>query len=173
VSETAHGYVEILYPDTEFVRDAAYVHFDALPPLHAVLAFPWGEHTEEDDQPPPIVPPRGFPENPGLLVLNRVAFYVDARGAKDPTNPRAITPKKAKKLQKLVVNGISYYLDPDVKCPTWLTRPEVEAASVRYFNHTHTPCFELHAVAAMMEQYERQKLGDGKRPMTRLVVWFT
>ncbi len=69
VSLTATGCVEIIYPDQEYIRDAATIHIDAIPDVHALLAFPWGKHSKEDDLPPPVVKPRGFPKDPGLRFV--------------------------------------------------------------------------------------------------------
>lgn len=172
MSLIAHGCVEILYPDLKFVRDAAIIHFDAIPEVHALLAFPWGTHSKEDDLPPPVRKPRGFPKDTGLIVLHEVGLYVDAKQAKDPTNPRAITAREAKKLRPLKTKASTLYLDPDVKCPTWLWREEVGLAAEHYKLRCGHESWDLEAVEAMMREYERQKI-QGGRPKTRLVVWFT
>lgn len=171
MSETAHGYVEILYPGMEFIRDAVRIQFDAIPDLHAVLAYPWGEPEEGDELPPPIRPPRGFPADAGLLVLSETTLYVCKE--KDPTNLREITRRETKGLRRFKTKtGRTLYFDPDVKCPTWLTREEVALAAERYTEHCGHESPDLEAVEAMMRQYERPKLPGG-HPKTRLVVWFT
>lgn len=156
----------------ELVRNAATIYFDAIPEVHALIAFPWGRHSKEDDLPPPIRKPRGFPKDVGLLVLSEVTYYVNEKEAKDPTNPRAITAREAKKLKPFKSKSSTLYLDPDVKCPSWLTREEVGLAAEHYLQRCGHESWDLEAVEAMMSAYERQRL-QGGRPKTRLVVWFT
>jgi hypothetical protein len=168
----AHGCVEIIYPETTFVRDAATIHFDAIPDVHALLAFPWGQHSKDDDLPPPVVKPRGFPKDVGGLVLHETTLYIDAKQAKDPTNPRAITAREAKTLKPFKAKSYTAYFDPDVKCPTWLTRTEVALAAEKYLRRCGHASADLEAVEMMMKEYERQVF-NGEHPTTRLVVWFT
>lgn len=174
MSETGHGYVEILYPDMTFIRDAARIQFDAIPDLHAVLAWPWGDTPEDNDGlPPPIRPARGFPKDVGILVLAETTLYIGDK-RRDPTNDRIISAREARRLKKFKTASSSvYYLDPDVKCPTWLTREEVALAAERYNDHCGHESPDLEAVEVMMREYERPKLPGGGHPKTRLVVWFT
>ncbi len=165
--------MEIIYPDMTFVRDAASIHFDSIPDVHALLAFPWGEHSKEDDLPPPVVKPRGFPQDVGMLVLHETTLYIDEKQAKDPTNPRAITARAAKKLKPFKTKSYTAFLDPDVKCPTWLSRNEVALAAEKYLRRSGHANPDLEAVEMMMKEYERQTLNGGVHPTTRLVVWFT
>jgi hypothetical protein len=171
VSYTAIGCVEILYPN--FVRGGAIIYLDAVPDVYALLAFPWGTHSKDDDLPAPIVKPRGLPDDASLIVLHQISLYVDEKAAKDPSNERAITAKAARGLLPLKSGGDIVYLDPDVKCPTWLTPAEVRKARDIYMKRQKHPSGDLNAVASMMMQYERQELVGGKHPKTRLVVWFT
>jgi hypothetical protein len=169
VSLVAHGFVEILYPDTTFVRDAARIYFDSIPGVHAVLAFPWGRHSKNDDLPAPVRRPRGFPKNMGTLALSETTLYVDAKEARTGKNPRAITVAASKRLQPLMMGSYTVYLDPDVKSPTWLTYEEVVLAANRYTEHEGHLSYDLEAVAGMMRQYHSAKL----KTKTRLIVWFT
>jgi hypothetical protein len=174
VSLTGIACIEVLYPDMGLVRDVARISIDSIPHLEAVLAFPWGTHSKEDDLPPPVVKPRGLPKDLGLLVRHEILLYVNAIEAKRKDNPRAITAREAKKLKKIPINDVVYYLDPDVRCTTWLTLREVERAALVYAKAVKHPSVDLCAIAAMMHQYENQKpWPGGKRPKTRLVVWFT
>lgn len=175
MSETGHGYVEIIYPDMTFIRDAARIQFDAIPDLHAVLAWPWSEGPEENESlPPPIRKARGFPKDVGLLVLSETTLYIGNR-KKDPTNERIISAREAKKLKPFRSKGSAstVYIDPDVKCPTWLSREEVALAAERYKSHCGHESPDLEAIEAMMREYERPTLPGGGHPKTRLVVWFT
>lgn len=176
------GCVEILYPEPPeprrrrtdpFVRGACILHFDSIPHIEAVLNFPWGKHSKEDDLPAPIVKPRGLPKDPfpSLLTLAETTVFVDAKGVKEG-NPRAVTSSDARKLTKFDAHGTRYYLDPDVKAPSWLTVEEVGLAAARCSETMRSWCGELYAVHAMMTQYEAQTVRGGPLK-TRLVVWST
>lgn len=169
VSVVASAFVEILYKGESFVRDAALFRFDAIPAVHAVLAFPWEDDPDTSDMPAPVVKPRGFPEDVGNLVLSETTLYIEHKKRGMPPNPRAITAREARKLRPFQRFTQTYYFDPDVKYMTWLSREEVRCAAEAYAKHTGHGSSDLMGVLALMDAYER----DEHVARTRLVVWFT
>lgn len=176
MSVTGHGYVEVIHADSEFVACPARINFDSIPDVYALLAFPWGDHDpQEDDLPPPVVKPRGFPPNLGLLTLHEVSLYVEDDPKKRRQNrERCITSREAKKLLPLPYRLAGFFQDPDVRCASWLTTEEVTLAGQRYRERNKHSSPDLEAVAGMMALYEAAwRLNGRARPTVRLIVWFT
>jgi len=170
MSVSGHGMIETRYRESQHWFSAARVYFYSDVNVYALLAFPWGEHTKEDDCPPPVVAPRGLPTDLGLLTLHEVAWIPHAEGAREK-EPRCIEPRraKAKKFTPLS-DGLGYVLDTtEWCCLTWLTTAEVKKAADTYpkLHSRRSRSPELEGILAMMRAYEKTRNMD-----VRLVLWF-
>lgn len=170
MSVSGHGMIESRDRGSQQWFSVARVYFYGDVNVLALLAFPWGEHTEEDDCPPPVVAPRGLPTDLGLLTLHEVGWIPHAEGAREK-EPRCIEPRraKAKKYQPLTV-GLGFVLDTtEWCCLTWLTTAEVKKAADIYpkFHSRRSRSPELEGILGMMRAYEKTRNMD-----VRLVLWF-
>ena len=170
MSVSGNGMIEVRDAGGQQWFSAARVHFYSDVNVYALLAWPWGEHTEEEDPPAPVVVPRGLPPDLSLLTLHEVAWIPHAQGAKEK-EPRCIEPRRAKaKKFKPIGIGLSYVLDTtEWCCLTWLTLAEVKKAADTYpkFHSRRSRSPELEGILGMMGGYAKVRNMD-----VRLILWF-
>jgi len=147
----------------EFFIPRDYALFDALAGVR-----------HNNEKPPPLIPPRGFPIFASLDVTRAYFSYVCDDG-EPPLEDHDVTRFDA---DKYVARGASIYRDhpskprgwvsePDWHTPSWLFLHEIEAALRQHDSQFSRTSIEFQAVSDLLFSLEKHY---PKR--TRIVFWF-
>ena len=170
MSISGHGLIEYRTKGGGMWMAAAQVYFYGDVNVFFLLADPWASRGDPDpDNPKPVVPAKGFPDDISVWTKTEVAWSVP----KDDDEPRSITAEEVEGWERIGEPQLDYFLDPDEWCcSTWLTLDEVKEACDRYLsegcNSKGFRSAELEGMRALMQAYE----DVGHHWVTRVILWF-